>query len=101
MLANSKTKKSGCPLNTKDLYNQFLKLSDPEDDFFNADPDVCNDVECLIADDISCVFEEFNDAIASEEVFKSIKQLKNGKSGGNDLLLNEFWYLVPIFAFSF
>ena len=110
MLANSKTKKSSCPLDTKDLYNHFLKLSDPEDEFFNADPDVCNDVECLIADDIGCVFEELNVAITSEEVFKSIKQLKNGKSGGSDLLLNEFFicgsdilcpYLLSLFNFIF
>ena len=110
MLANSKTKKSSCPLDTKDLYNHFLKLSDPEDEFFNADPDVCNDVECLIADDIGCVFEELNVAITSEEVFKSIKQLKNGKSGGNDLLLNDFFicgsdilcpYLLSLFNFIF
>ena len=47
----------------KDLYNQCLRLSDPEDQFLNADPDVCNDVECFIAVDIGCVFEEFNDAI--------------------------------------
>ena len=49
--------------------------------FFNADPDVCNDVEGLIAYDIGCIFEEFNVAVTWDEVFKSIKQLKMVKVG--------------------
>ena len=33
MLSKSKSKTPNCPLDVKDLYNHFLKLSDPEDDF--------------------------------------------------------------------
>ena len=96
MLANSKTKKSNCLLDTKDLYNHFLKLSDPEDEFFNADPDVCNDVECLIADDIGCVLEELNVAVTSEEVLKFIKQLKMVKVGEMTYCWMNFSYVVLI-----
>ena len=37
------------------------------------------------------MFEELNAGITQQEVSKSIKQLKYGRSGGPDQLLNEFF----------
>ena len=37
------------------------------------------------------MFSEVDVEITREEISKSIKQLKNGKSGGPDQLLNEFF----------
>ena len=68
-----------CPLDVKDLYNHFLKLSDPEDDFLYADADVCNELERLIADDIVVTFDELNVPIELTEINNAIKQLKCGK----------------------
>ena len=42
-------------------------------------------------EDIACAFEELNAAITSGELNEAIKQLKSGKSSGEDLLLNEFF----------
>ena len=110
MLSKSKSKSPNCPLDVKDLYNHFLKLSAPEDDFLYADADVCNELERLIADDIVVTFDELNVPIELTEINNAIKQLKCGKSGGEDQLLNEFFvsgrdilspYLVSLFNFIF
>ena len=82
MLSKSKSKTPNCPLDVKDLYNHFLKLSDPEDNFLYADVDVCNELERLIADDIVVTFDELNVPIELTEIKNAIKQLKCGKSGG-------------------
>ena len=37
------------------------------------------------------IFDELNTTITETEMRKEIKQLKNGKSGGPDMLLNEFF----------
>ena len=37
------------------------------------------------------IFDELNITITETEICKAIKQLKNGKSGGPDMLLNEFF----------
>ena len=75
------------PANNQIIYNHFL--SDPEDDFLHADVDVCNELERLIADDIIVTFDELNVPIELTEINNAIKQLKCGKRGGEDQLLNE------------
>ena len=45
-------------------------------------------VENVIIDDISIVFDELNVPISPNGVSESIKQLKNGKAGAEDLLVN-------------
>ena len=37
------------------------------------------------------MFEELNGSITQEEIMRAIKQLKNGRSGGPDKFLNEFF----------
>ena len=110
MLSKSKSKTPNCPLDVKDLYNHFIKLGDPEDDFLFADVDVCNELESLIADDIVVTSDELNVPIELTEINNAIEQLKCGKSGDEDQLLNEFFvsgrdilspYLVSLFSFIF
>ena len=110
MLSKSKSNTPNCPLDVKDLYNHFSKLSDPKDDFLYADVDVCNELERRIADDIVLTFDELNVPIELTEINHAIKQLKCGKSGGEDQLLNEFFvsgrdilspYLVSLVNFIF
>ena len=92
-------------LKSQVVYNHFLRLSDPEDDFFNADADMCNDVWLQM---ILVVY--LKNLMLPLHRTRSIKQLKNGKSGENDLLLNEFFicgsdilcpYLLSLFNFIF
>ena len=88
-MSKTKSKTPNCPLDVKDLYNHFLKLSGPEDDFLYADADVCNELERLIADDIVVTFDELNVPIELTEINNAIKHLKCVKSGGEDQRLNE------------
>ena len=89
-MSKSKSKTPNCPLDEKDLYNHFLKLGDPEDDFLYADVNVCNELERLITNDIDVTFDELNVPIERTEINNAIKQLKCGKSGGEDQLLKSF-----------
>ena len=110
MLAGSKKSNEKCPIDTKELYNHFLSLSDPEGDFFTADSDISESIENLIMDDITAAFDELNVPFSLTEVLNAIKQLKNGKAGAEDLLLNEFFihgsdilphYIASLFNFVF
>ena len=56
------------------------------------------------------MFAELNTTIAESDVKNAIKDLKSGKSGGEDLLINEFFvsgqntllkYIVPLFNYVF
>ena len=78
-------------MDTKEFYNHFLRINDPEVDFVSADPDITERVENIIIDDISIVFDELNVPISLNEVSESIKQLKDGKAGAEHLLVYEFF----------
>ena len=110
MLNKSRSKRSKCPIDISELYNHFLRLSDPEDDFYTADADIIAEIAGIIDEDLNIMFEELNAPITSDEIVHAIKQLKCGKSGGDDLLLNEFFihgqqillpYIVSLFNYIF
>ena len=73
LLAKSKKSNDRCPIDTKEFYNHFLQINDPEDDFFCTDPDITERVENIIIDDISIVFDELNVPISLKEASESIK----------------------------
>ena len=109
MLSGQK-KSSPCPVSTGDMYNHFLKISNPSDDFFTADTDISDEVKRMIENDLECMYQELDMTINIEEVKSAIKDLKKGKSGGVDLLINELFvfddamlhpYLVSLFNFVF
>ena len=67
-------------------------------------------MENIILGDITIVFDELNVPISLNEVSESIKQLKNGKAGEEDPLVNEFFihgsyillpHLASLFNFVF
>ena len=87
-----------------------MKLSDPGDEFFTPDDDITNELTELLADDLECAFQELNSNFSEKEIKDAILALKSGKSGGEDLLLNEFFihgreslipYLHRLFNFLF
>ena len=81
------------PLVTKDIFfNYFMSLSNPNDPFYSPEPEILHDYATMIENDIQCTFEELNDVIEETEVLNAIKQLKHGKSSGEDLLINEFFF---------
>ena len=59
--------------------------------FFQPDEDVIYFQERLLNSEIQVMFSELDVEITRKEISKSIKQLKTGKSGGPDQLINEFF----------
>ena len=69
----------------------FKVINNPDDAFFQPDEEVIYFQERFLDSEIQVMFSELDVEITREEILKSIKQLKNGKSGGPDQLLNEFF----------
>ena len=68
----------------------FKAINDPESRFFQADDDVLLFNERYVNGELQIMFQELDTEISLSEIKKGIKLLKNGKSSGPDLLLNEF-----------
>ena len=52
MLTGKNNKQNTCPITCKEFYNHFLKLSDPEDNFFQADREISGELREVIENDI-------------------------------------------------
>ena len=84
------------PLPTHDIIssNQFAEyfkaINNPDDIFFQPVEEVIFFQEKFLDIEIQVMFSELDAEISKEEILKSIKQLKNGKNAGPDLLINEF-----------
>ena len=78
-------------LSANDFDNYFKSINNPEDPFFQPDHDILYFNERFLNSDIQLMFDELNDTITMEEIMKAIRQLKNGRSGGPDKFLNEFF----------
>ena len=68
----------------------FKAINNPDDIFFQPDEEFRFFQERFVDTEIQVMFSELNVEITISEILKSIKQLKNEKSGGPDQLLNEF-----------
>ncbi|MES9884415.1 MAG: reverse transcriptase family protein, partial [Sedimenticola sp.] len=68
----------------------FRAINNPSDPFFQADEDIIHFNEIVLNAEIKIMFEELNVEISCSEIDSSIMQLKNSKSGGPDMVLNEF-----------
>lgn len=73
-----------------DFVRYFKAVNNPEDPFFSVDEDAEVLFNRYINGEIQVMFNELNSKITSTEIYKSIKELKNGKSSGPDRLINEF-----------
>ena len=78
-------------LSANDFDNYFKSINNPEDPFFQPDDDILYFNERFLNSEIQLMFDELNDTITMEEIMKAIRQLKNGRSGGPDKFLNEFF----------
>ena len=110
MLAGKNRSNAPCPISTGEWYNHFMHLANPDGDFFVADADISREVRLLIESDFVDLFQELNIPISTDEIINAIKDLKNGKCGGDDLLINELFihgrdvlcpYMLHIFNFIF
>ena len=92
---------------TKDeFFNHFMSLSNPSDPFYAADDDIVDELRNIMESDMQLLFDELNVNISLVDIEKAIKELKNGKSAGVDLLINELFVhgkdiLLPYFVYLF
>ena len=66
--------------------------------FFQPDEEVIYFQESFLESEIQVMFSEVDVEITRDEILKSFKKLKNGKSGGPDRLLNVFLFMVNILS---
>ena len=78
-------------LNADVFENFFRKIGNPEDEFFHADQDILDYVNDRVNDELQGIFDMLNIPIGANEISQAITQLKSGKSGGEDLLINELF----------
>ena len=93
-----------------EFYQYFENISNPCDEFYSVDPDIKESLNNIIHSDLQEIFEELNVPIDRNEVYIAVKELKTGKSGGDDLPINELFvhgkdilvpYLTNLFNYSF
>ncbi|XP_053393684.1 uncharacterized protein LOC128555432 [Mercenaria mercenaria] len=97
-------KDANISLDTFEKY--FRSVNNPEDRFFTPDDDILYFMERYENNEFNIMFEELNVPFTNSDIITAIKQLKNNKSGGLDLYLNEFFkngkdvivqYVLPLF----
>ena len=71
-------------------FKEYFESLNITDDEFIADNEVKLLLDKYARDELSVMFSELDVSIAQDEVKYAINQLHNGKSPGNDLILNEF-----------
>ena len=75
-----------------DIFAEYFKaINDPDDVFFQADEDTVLFNERYVKGEFQVMFDELNIVISEVEIHNAINQLRLGKSGGPDNVLNEFF----------
>ena len=79
-------------ISTDKFAEYFKAINNPEDPFFQPDEDIIYFNERFFNSEIQIMFNELNVPIAESEIRSNVKQLGQGRAGGPDRLLNEFFY---------
>ena len=75
-----------------DVFADYFKaINDPNDVFFQPDDDAILFNERYVNGEFQIMFEELNVNLTEAEILKAVNQLKLGKAGGPDNLVNEFF----------
>ena len=78
-------------LSTTHFQEYFKAINNPESMFFQPDEDVVAFNERYLNDELQIMFSELNICITEDEIRKACKSLKNGRAGGPDYVINEFF----------
>ena len=78
-------------LSTNTFAEYFKSINNPDSVFFQPDEDILYFQQRFLDSEIQVMFSVLDVEVIRKEIIKSIRQLKNGKSGGPDKLLNEFF----------
>ena len=82
-------KPANIPLSVFEEY--FRAVNNPSDPFYTPDEDILYFNERYVNNEFVIMFEELNVNFSDTDIMKSIKQLKTNKSGGPDMLINDFF----------
>ena len=75
-----------------DIFAEYFKaINDPEGQFYQADDDVLEFNRRFLNSESQVMFAELDVEITTQEIIKGIRELKLGRSGGPDRLINEFF----------
>ena len=91
LLKRSQTSTYPQSLSAQKFYEYFKSVNDPNSVFHQADEDVIYFNERFINSELQVVFSELDREITLQEITHAIKQSNTNKSGGPDMLLNEFF----------
>ena len=91
MLKQSQIKSNSQSLSAQKFYEYFKTINDPDSVFYQADEDIIHFNERFLKSELQVMFSELDNEITINEIIKAIKQCKPNKSGGPDMLLNEFF----------
>ena len=91
LLKSSQNKSGPKTLSAKKFAEYFKAVNDPNSVFFQADEDILDLNNRFLNSELQLLFSELDCEISLNEIIKAIKQLKSGKSGGPDRLLNEIF----------
>ena len=78
-------------LTSKHFLEYFKSVNNPDDPFYQADEDILEFNERVLCNENETMFEELDLSITDAEIRRGIKELKTGKSGGPDKIINEFF----------
>ncbi|MCG8044774.1 MAG: reverse transcriptase domain-containing protein, partial [Candidatus Thiodiazotropha endolucinida] len=90
LLKNLCTNNSPKKLTSQHFAEYFKAINNPDSRFFQADDDILFYNERYVKGELQIMFQELDTEISVSEIIKGVKSLKNGKSSGPDLFLNEF-----------
>ena len=77
-------------LTSQHFADYFKAINNPDSRFFQADDDLLLFNERYVEGELQIMFHELDAEISVSEIRKGVKSVKNGKSCGPDLFLNEF-----------
>ena len=77
-------------ITSQNFADYFKAINNPDSRFFQPDEDILYFNQRYLDGELGVMFEELNVQISMQEIRKAVQMLKNGKSSGPDLFLNEF-----------
>ena len=90
LLKNAGGQRKASGVTANNFYDYFKAINNPDDRFFQPDDDIIYFNERIVKDEFQVMFQELDVEISMGEINKAVRNLKNSKSAGPDLIINEF-----------
>ena len=90
LLKNAGGQRKASGVSANNFYDYFKAINNPDDRFFQPDDAIFYFNERIVKDEFQVMFQELDVEFSMGEINKAVKNLKNSKSAGPDLIINEF-----------